>query len=79
MEELSTGDWTLIARILSDEAGQQDLVKIDALAHRVKNLREEIDVLRQRMTLKTAVGPDVFNADLAFNKLHQRIKREGLV
>ena len=79
MEELSTGDWTLIARVLNEEASQQDLVQLEELAHRTQNLREEMDVMRQRMSIQPTRVQDVFNADLAFNKLHQRIKTEGLI
>ena len=79
MEELSTGDWSLIARYLSEEASEGDLVRLDRLAHRTKNLREEMEALRKRMNVPVTPGPNVFNADPAFDKLHQRLKAEGLI
>ena len=79
MEELSTGDWSLIARYLSEEASDEDFVRLDSLTHRIQKLREEMEALRKRMNTPVTSGPDVFNADLAFDKLHQRLKAEGLI
>ena len=79
MEELTTGDWSLIARYLSEEASEEDFVRLDSLTHRTQNLREEMEALRKRMNIPVTSGPDVFNADPAFDKLHQRLKAEGLV
>lgn len=79
MEELSSGDWSLIAKYLSEEATQEDLVLLDSLAHRTQNLREEMVVLRQRMSIPATPGPEVFHGDPAFDKLHQRLKAEGLI
>lgn len=79
MEELSTGDWSLIARYLSEEASEEDFVRLDGLTHRTQNLREEMEALRKRMNIPVTSGPDVFDADLAFDKLHQRLKAEGLI
>jgi hypothetical protein len=55
------------------------LVKLDDLAQRTQNLWEEIEVLRQKMNIPTTPGLDVFNADLAFERLHQRLKADGLI
>lgn len=79
MEELSTGDWSLIAKYLSEEASQEDLVRLDAVVHHRLGLLEEIEVLCQRMTVPSTPGPDVFHEDQAFDKLHQRLKAEGLI
>ena len=79
MEELSTGDWSLIARYLSEEASEEDFVRLDSLTHRTQNLREEMEALRKRMNIPVTSGPDVFNADLALDKLHRRLKTEGLI
>ena len=79
MEELSTGDWSLIARYLSEEASEEDFVRLDSLTHRTQNLREEMEALRKRMSIPVTSAPDVFNADLALDKLHHRLKAEGLI
>lgn len=81
MEKLSTGDWSLIARYLSEEANEKDLVRLTALAERTKDLRAELKVLRQRMeaTMPVAIDADVFDADVAFDKLEQRLKSDGLI
>ena len=79
MEELSTGDWSLIAKYLSEEANQEELVCLDSLAHRTPKLREEMEVLRHRMNIPAKPSPDVFRADPAFDKLHKRLKVAGLI
>lgn len=78
MEQLSNGDWSLIARYLCEEANQKDMVRLTTLAHRTQNLREELEGLRQRMNAQ--VSPrQVFHAEPAFDKLHRRLVAEGLI
>jgi len=79
MEQLSNGDWSLIARYLSEEASQKDMVRLTTLAQRTPNLREEIEGLRQRMNAQPVSRTDVFHADPAFDKLHKRLVAEGLI
>ncbi len=78
MEQLSNGDWSLIARYLCEEASQKDMVRLTTLAHRTQNLREEIERLRQGMNTQASPRP-VFYADPSFDKLHQRLVAEGLI
>jgi len=78
MEELSNGDWSLIARYLYEEASQKDMVSLTTLAHRTQNLRMEIERLGQGMNAQASPRP-VFHADPAFDKLHRRLVAEGLI
>lgn len=79
MEHLSNGDWSLIARYLCEEASQKDMVRLTRLAHRTQYFQEEMEGLRQRMNAQASPRPEVFHADLAFEKLHQRLVAEGLI
>jgi hypothetical protein len=78
MKGLSTAEWSLIARHLEEESGPNDLEQVNKLYGRHPTLREDLEMLGHR-TDNTPLLPHIFNAEKAFVKLSERLKRESLI
>jgi len=79
MKGLSMGDWSLIARYLQDEASQTDFDGICDLVERNPTLREELEMLGLGLSNSAPTHHDTFNADTAFIRLNDRLKKEKLI
>lgn len=77
MKRLTNQDWSLIARYLREEATAEDMDQLNTLLESHPNLEAELSLLNK--DLKKPVTPDEFDADAAFQKLHQRFKNDKLI
>jgi hypothetical protein len=79
MKRLSTQDWSLIARYLKkEETTPMDLVQFHALLETYPDLKEELARMEDRVKESPSDSGD-FNAEQAFQKLHERLMRENLL
>ena len=76
MKRLNTQEWSLIKRYLNAETSQQDLAKLDILWAENPSLKSEVDQLSDNLPLPSL---EEFDATRAFEKLHNRFKREDLI
>jgi hypothetical protein len=76
MKRLNTQEWSLIKRYLKAETSLQDLARLDILWAENPTLKSEIDMLYGKVPLPS---PEDFDATQAFEKLHNRFKREDLI
>jgi hypothetical protein len=75
VEKLSTGDWSLIARCLDDEASDADLADLRQLLMIHPGLHDWI----QANQLYIRITDLDFDTHAAFAKLHYRFKDEDLI
>ena len=75
MENLSTRDWSLIARCLDEEATDGDLIELRQLLRLHPDLK---DWMRTNELFVRTVAPD-FDPASAFEKLHNRFMNEDLI
>lgn len=76
MKRLNTQEWSLIKRYLKAETSLQDLAKLDILWAENPTLKSEIDMLYGKVPLPST---EDFDHTQAFEKLHNRFKREDLI
>jgi hypothetical protein len=79
MKRLSNQDWSLIARYLKEEASQTDLAQLNTLLQAYPNLKEELQHMDRNVNVSDHPSSTEFDADQAFQKLHERFKRENLL
>jgi hypothetical protein len=79
MKGLSTAEWSLIARHLEEESGPNDLEQANKLFSLHPALREDLEMLGHRTDNTKPFLPHIFNAEKAFVKLSERLKRESLI
>jgi hypothetical protein len=79
MKRLNNQDWSLIARYLKEETTQTDLVQLRSLLETYPGLQAELAQMERNVNGSDTSASDDFDADKAFQKLHERLRGENLV